>query len=178
MDRIAQFEKVSHKQFTRDWLDKFPVSEAEKDIPALEIVEKISDIYDSVILPKRGTKGSAAYDLFLPITIQLKPGTSVFVPTGIRSRINEGWCLLIMPRSGQGIKFKLRLANTIGLIDSDYYNSSNEGHIMVKIENEGDKNLTVEYGKACAQMLFVPYGITVDDNVEEERDGGFGSTDK
>lgn len=177
MSNIAgHFEIVSLRQFTKDWTDKFPPNQT--DIPFNEILDEIESIYDNLKLPKRATKGSAAYDLYSPIDMTLEPGSEIFFPTGIRCEMEPGWCLLIIPRSGQGTKYKLRLANTCGLIDSDYQYADNTGHIMIKLCNEGDKTLDITAGQACAQMIFLPYGVTEDDDVTEERDGGFGSTDE
>ena len=85
---------------------------------------------------------------------------------------------MLFPRSGLGFKYRLTLDNTVGVIDSDYFNADNEGHIFIKMTNCGEKSLTVEKGKAFAQGVFLPFGITVDDCCENERTGGFGSTDK
>ena len=86
--------------------------------------------------------------------------------------------LLILPKSGLGSKFRLQLDNTMGLIDGDYYNAANEGHIMVPITNDSKsgKVLEVPAGKALVQAVLVPYGITFGDSAEGERTGGFGST--
>lgn len=175
MQIAGKFEVVSLREFTKDWTDKFPPNTT--DIPFNEILDQIQDIYDNIKLPKRATKGSAAYDLYAPIDMTLEPGGEIFFPTGIRCEMEPGWALMMLPRSGQGVKYKLRFANTVPLIDSDYYGSSNEGHIMVKLCNEGDKTLDIAAGQACAQMIFLPYGVTEDDDVVEERNGGFGSTD-
>ena len=98
----------------------------------------------------------------------------------MRVRIDEGWVLKIYPRSGLGFKFRLQLNNTVGIIDSDYYYSDNEGHIFIKITNDSKENKTLEIkkGDAFAQGIFVEYGITVDDDATEIRNGGFGSTNK
>ena len=71
----------------------------------------------------------------------------------------------------------MRLSNTVGIIDSDYFYSDNEGHILVKIEN-GEKPLEIAAGKAFCQGVFVAFGITYDDEVDSVRNGGFGSTEK
>ena len=86
--------------------------------------------------------------------------------------------LQIFPRSSLGFKFRLQLDNTVGIIDSDYYFAKNQGHIMIKITNNSKENKTVEIkaGEAFAQGVFIPFGITVDDNATEQRTGGFGST--
>ncbi len=157
MKRIAQFFKVSESQFNKSG------STAN---------------YCEIALPTRATKGSAGYDFFAPEEFTLLPNETIKVATGIRVKIDEGWVLKIYPRSSLGFKYRLRLDNTVGIIDSDYYFAENEGHIFIKITNCGDKPLTVEKGKAFAQGVFVEYGITVDDDVASSRTGGFGSTDK
>lgn len=157
MKKIAQFFKVSQSEFNKSG------STAN---------------YNEIALPKRATAGSAGYDFFAPEEFTLAPSQTIKVATGIRVKIDEGWVLKIYPRSSLGFKYRLRLDNTVGIIDSDYYFADNEGHIFIKITNCGDKPLTVEKGKAFAQGVFVEYGITVDDDATELRTGGFGSTDK
>lgn len=166
MKRIARFEKVSFEQFKKDFIDTFGES------------ENIEKIYEDIKLPKRATKGSAGYDYFTPIDIKLKPGETIKIPTGIRAYMEEGWVLKNYPRSGLGFKFRLQLNNTVGIIDSDYYYSSNEGHIMAKITNDSNENkeVYVKAGDGFIQGIFVEYGITFDDEVSDIRDGGFGST--
>ncbi len=151
MDRIAKFEKVSTKQFENPELIKIPV---------------------------RATVGSAGYDICTPFAIKLAPGETITVRTGLRCKIDDGWVLFILPKSGLGFKFRVQLDNTVGVIDSDYYNAENEGHIMVKITNDSHegKTMEVEAGKAFAQGVFLPYGITIDDEACGARLGGFGST--
>lgn len=131
MNKIAKFEKVSFEQFEKDWMKNFPET---ADVRA---------VYDGIKLPKRATVGSAGYDFYAPADICFKKGESTLVPTGIRCKIEEGWVLSIYPRSGLGFKHRCQLDNTVGIIDSDYYNSSNEGHIMIKIScdahDEGHK---------------------------------------
>lgn len=90
----------------------------------------------------------------------------------------DDWCLLILPRSGLGFKYKLRLNNTVGVIDADYSNSENEGHIFVRMTNESDKTLEITKGTAFAQGIFVKYLLTEDDDVTNERNGGLGSTSR
>ena len=157
MKRIAKFEKVSLNEFVK----------AEKQ-----------ENYDNIKLPKRATSGSAGYDFFALNDFTLAPNETIKIATGVRAYIEEGWVLKIYPRSGLGFKYRLRLDNTVGIIDSDYYFAENEGHIFIKLTNCGDKTLTVEKGNAFAQGVFLEYGITADDDATEERTGGFGSTDK
>ena len=170
MKKIAKFEKVSYNQFKNDFMDSFPQYNE----------KEVEEIYHSIQLPKRATKGSAGYDFYSPIDFELKPRQTIKIPTGIRVRIENGWVLGLYPRSGLGFKYRLQLNNTVGIIDSDYYFSDNEGHIMIKITNDSNKGKTVEVkkGDGFAQGIFVEYGITFDDDVSEERNGGFGSTTK
>lgn len=172
MKKIAKFEKVSFSQFKEDWLDTFPeLNSTEKDI---------EEIYNKIQLPKRATTGSAGYDFFAPLDIELLPNTTMKVPTGIRVKIDDGWVLKIYPRSGLGFKYRLQLNNTVGIIDSDYYNAKNEGHIFIKITNDTNEHkiVNVKSGDGFAQGLFIEYGITIDDEVFEKREGGMGSTTK
>lgn len=165
----AKFSKVSYKQFEEAMLDDFDFSQ-----------EEIKSIYDKLKLPKRATKGSAGYDFYTPVHILLKPGETLKVPTGIRCEMNPRWVLMIYPRSGLGFKFRLQLNNTVGVIDSDYFYSDNEGHIFIKITNDSNEDKTVEVapGQGFAQGIFMQYGLVEDDDVTEERNGGFGSTTK
>lgn len=168
---VATFEKVSFEQYYKDFLDTYG-----EDFDRVQV----KDIYDSIKLPQRGTSGSAGYDFFTPQTINLATSKVAKIPTGIRVKINDGWFLAIMPRSGLGFKYKVQLYNTVGVIDSDYYNSSNEGHIFVKIVNDNGENkaMTVNKGDGFVQGIFLPYGLATDDNATAVRDGGFGSTTK
>ena len=168
MQRIAQFYKVSYRQFFNDWVKIFSDEE--------EVVVK--DIYDHIKLPVRATSGSAGYDFFSPVDIELNPGEMMTVPTGIKVKIDDGWVLKCYPRSGLGFKYRLQLNNTVGIIDSDYYYSDNEGHILARITNDTkeERNAEIEEGTGFMQGIFVEYGITVDDNTDGIRNGGFGST--
>ncbi len=166
MQRIAEFEKVSFGQYRKAMSEDF---EEMTD-------EEISRAYEAAVLPKRSSSGSAGYDFFTPVPIRLEPGQSIRIPTTVRARIDDGWVLMLYPRSGLGYRYRLRLDNTVGVIDSDYYGSDNEGHIMAKITNEGSKLLELQAGKGFMQGVFMPYGITVSDSCEEKRNGGFGSS--
>lgn len=170
MKRIAKFYKVSFEQFEESWKDDFPETSP----------EEIREIYEKIKLPARATKGSAGYDFFSPIDFELKPGETMKIPTGIRVSMEEDWVLCIFPRSGLGFKYRLQMNNTVGVIDSDYYDSDNEGHIFLKMTNDSNegKTVTVSQGNGMAQGIFFQYGITEDDQAEEERNGGFGSTTK
>lgn len=170
MKRIAQFFKVSDKEFEKGMKDVF------SDMST----EEIKLLYEEIKLPKRATTGSAGYDFFTPFDFSLKPGETIKIPTGIRAKIDENWVLKLYPRSGLGFKFRLQLNNTVGIIDSDYFNSDNEGHIFVKITNDSNEEKTVklEKGAGFIQGIFLEYGITVDDDADGVRNGGLGSTSK
>ena len=151
MNRIAKFFKVSEAQFGREG-------------------------YENIVLPRRATAGSAGYDFIAPYDFTLDIGEEIVIDTGIRAKIADGWVLVILPRSGSGFKYGVRLANTAGVIDSDYFNADNEGHIKIKLVG-ASKKYEVKAGTAFAQGIFLPYGITEDDDCTDERHGGFGSTD-
>ena len=160
MIKVAKFEKVSFNEFSKEIND--------------------SICYAEIKLPKRATGGSAGYDFYSPFDFVLNPGETIKIPTGIRVKINDGWFLGIFPRSGLGFKYRLQLNNTVGIIDSDYYNALNEGHIFIKITNDSKegKQIVIKKGEAFAQGIFMPFGITFDDDSTEERIGGMGSTTK
>ena len=170
MKRIARYHKVSLKQFIADWMDTFADSDE----------DKAKEIYNQIKLPKRATAGSAGYDFYSPLSFTLSPGETIKIPTGIRVEMEDGWVLKCYPRSGLGFKFRLQLNNTVGIIDSDYFHSDNEGHIFAKITNDSNEGKTaaVEAGNGFMQGIFVEYGITFDDNEDEldTRNGGLGST--
>lgn len=129
----AQFEKVSFSQYLQDWANCY---EEDPDVSVLE------DIYNKIELPKRGSKLSAGYDFTLPFEFRLKLGESITIPTGIRCKMDDSLVLFILPRSGQGFKYRLSVVNTVGVIDADYYGAKNEGHIMIKIAYDGNKPQT------------------------------------
>ncbi len=140
----------------------------------------VKDMYASLKLPERATKGSAGYDFYAPFAFSLPPGSTMKIPTGIRVKMDEDWVLQLYPRSGLGFKYRLQMNNTVGIIDSDYFYSDNEGHIFAKITNDSNEGKTLEIGAGTGFMqgIFVQYGITVDDAAEGIRNGGFGSTTK
>ena len=170
MQRIAQFEKVSFENFAAAYIMfKGPTN--------IEIIKKI---YEDINLPRRATVGSAGYDFYIPDAVMLKTGHTILIPTGIRVKIENGWVLNLFPRSGLGFKYRLQLDNTVGIIDSDYYYSDNEGHIFVKLtcDAKEEKEVLLKKGSAFVQGIFVQFGITYDDDVTDVRNGGFGSTSK
>lgn len=173
MKSVAVFEKVSFEQFFSAMKDEFYYTD--------EDVEMVMALYKNIELPTRATSGSAGYDFKCPLAcFSLRSGETIKIPTGIRVKIDEGWFLGIFPRSSLGFKYRVQLDNTVGVVDSDYYNSDNEGHIFVKLTNDGkaDKTVAISAGDAFAQGIFLPFGITYDDETTGIRNGGFGSTNK
>ena len=162
---MNKFEKVSFEQYA-----KLSIGD---DVD-------IRNEYDNIKLPKRATIGSAGYDFFAPFSFKLEVGETIKIPTGIRVLLDDDKFLAIYPRSGLGFKYRIQLDNTVGIIDSDYSQSDNEGHIFIKLTNDGkaNKSININSGDAIAQGIIQQYFITEDDAATGRRNGGFGSTDK
>lgn len=159
-NKIRGFEFISKEQF-------------DKDFKGLEVN------YDELKLPRRSTAKSAGYDCYAPVEISLQPNEVIKLPTGIRAYMQDDEVLKAYPRSGHGFKFFLRLANTVGVIDADYILSDNEGHIFVKLRNEGAVPMVIKKGEGMCQLIFEKYLLADgDDYSGEVRNGGFGSTNK
>ena len=156
---IARFTHVSKAQYAEDMKDREGV------LPLEEIP-----------LPRRATAGSAGYDFVSPLEVTVPPGGTALIPTGIRAEMEEGWVLLLFPRSSLGFRHSLRLANTAGVIDSDYAFAKNEGHIMVKLRNPLPDPVTIGRGDRFCQGIFLPYGTAEEEDVLTKRSGGIGST--
>ena len=173
-----KFEKVSFEQFKNDYINMF--YQYESQLP-LGIDEYIKDCYDNIVIPTRATKGSAGYDFVMPFDVELDTFTDINIPTGIKCQIDNGYFLMIVPRSSMGFKNYLRLANTLGVVDSDFFdNKDNEGHIFAKIRVEKtlEEPIRINRGERFIQGIFVPYGIVDNDSVTTERNGGIGSSGK
>ncbi len=153
------FEKVSFREFKKNISDD-------------------KELYNEYSLPRRATKNSAGYDFFAVQDYVIKPGEIVKIPTGYKARFNETEALLLIVRSSMGFKYNVRMCNQVGLIESDYYdNPSNEGHIYVALQNEGNKEYIIKKGDAYTQGIFINF-LTCDDEVNATRLGGIGSTNK
>lgn len=175
MEKIAKFEKVSLEEFKK--AVRINCDDGAKFDGFNE--KPLDEVHEQIRLPKRGTKGSAGYDFASPFHFTLRPGESVFIPTGIRCKIADGWVLLMTPRSSLGMAYRMQIDNTICVIDSDYYgNEKNEGHIMLQVTNDTHDRrvMCVVAGERLAQGIFLPYGITEDDEADGTRTGGIGST--
>jgi dUTP pyrophosphatase len=188
--RLLNWEDEDERKFVEEhktmrWANAIRTAHAGKKKRGFALCEGVGELQPKVMqnvkIPQRATKLSAGYDCYLPIDIRLEPGESVKVDTGLKAWMQPGEVLLAVPRSGLGFKYFCRLANTIGVIDADYYNNpENEGQIAIKIRNEGDKVMELKAGTAFAQFLFMPYLLADGDDFDNgaARVGGFGSTDK
>lgn len=149
---MRKFEKISFEQFKKDIAD---------DI----------ELYNNYSLPKRETKHAAAYDFFALFDYTLKPGEIKKIPTGIKVIMEGDDSLLLLDRSNMGFKWNVRMCNQVGVIDADYYNNkSNEGHMWIRIQNEGTEDYVVKKGEGMCQGMFVKYLLTDDDGDTEFSD--------
>lgn len=171
---MIKFEKVSFEQFCHD----FVVMTGENN----EFDEQtIRGLYDSIQLPKRSTSQSAGYDFFTPYLCQIQTGCDARILTGIRAIMDPGYVLMIYPRSSLGIKSGVTLANSTGIIDADYANAKNEGHIHIVLtakESPVKHFVTLAQGDRVAQGVFLKFFTTDDDVADGVRTGGMGSTGK
>ena len=143
---MRDFEKISFEQFKKD-------------------VANDRDLYDSIIIPQRDSAASVGYDLPILSDINLAPGETVKLPTGLKARFQPDEVLLLIVRSKTGFKYNIRLCNQVGVIDSDYYNNpDNEGHIFVKLQNEDTVAHSFKRGDALVQGVFMKYLATDSDN--------------
>ena len=153
------FEKISFDQFVKDVTDD-------------------RMLYDSIELPKRSTKNSAGYDIKSIENGIIKPGEYKRFKTGLKVSMNPDEVLYIYSRSSLGYKYGVTMVNSVGVIDSDFYNNSdNEGHFSVCLINQGTENFEVKIGDRIAQGVFMKYLIVDnEEEIESVRNGGFGST--
>ena len=175
---IMHFEKITREQWVKDMVNLYhlePLTE--------ENLEKINKLYDGIKLPKRATKYSAGYDFYASGDGVIPTEHAGIIPTGIRwvcdKEEDKNKVLQIYPRSGIGFRTGVRLMNTVGIIDADYWEGNNEGHIMVKLYNPMNSYMHIKDGDAIVQGVITEYH-TCDDEEEivEKRTGGMGSTDK
>jgi len=158
---MRKFEIISKKQFDIDFKDS-------------------DTIYEELMLPKRNTKYAAGYDFYLPFDIELKPNEIIKIPTGIKVIMNEDEFLGIYVRSSLGFKYNMRMCNQVGIIDYDYYNNiDNEGHMFVRLKNEGDTTVVLKKNDRYVQGIFQKYYIVdAEEEIIDKRVGGLGSTNK
>lgn len=137
----------------------------------------------NINLPKRSTKYAAGYDVEAAedtIIPAFKPGVKpTLIPTGLKAYMQDDEMLCLYNRSSNPKKKGLVLANSVGIVDKDYYgNADNDGHIMYAMWNFKDEDVKIEKGERIGQAIFQKYLIADNDSADSVRTGGFGSTDK
>ena len=144
---MRKFEKISFEQFKKD------ISDDKK-------------LYEEYSLPVRKTAKAAGYDFLAIQDYEIKPGEILKIPTGVKAEYPDDEFLMLVVRSSMGFKYNVRMCNQVGVIDKDYYNNKdNEGHIWVRLQNEGDKDYVVKKGDGIIQGLFMKY-LTIDNEEE------------
>ena len=142
---MRDFEKISFKQFKKD-------------------IDKNINLYNNIKIPQRDSDATAGYDICILKDIKLKPNEILKIPTGLKCCFEKDEVLLLVVRSSMGFKHNIRLCNQVGVIDADYYNNKdNEGHIWIKIQNEGNEEVYLKAGKAIVQAIFLKYLTTNND---------------
>lgn len=142
-----------------------------------EVVSRCKDM--NVELPKRKTKKSAGYDFFAIENFTLYPNKLCIVPTGVKAYMEDDEVLYLHIRSSVAFKRGVRMLNSIGVIDADFVdNPDNEGEISLGLLSHNDDIVHIQKGERIAQGVFHKFLITDDDNAEDQRVGGIGSTDK
>ena len=134
---MRDFEKISFEQFKKD------------------VTEDIN-LYNEYELPQRDSDSTAGYDIYLLQDLIIEPNEIKKIPTGIKSFFEKDEVLFLIVRSSTGFKYNIRLCNQVGVIDADYYNNqNNEGHIWLKIQNEGKEKVIIPQGEAIVQGIFL-----------------------
>lgn len=142
-----------------------------------EVSEHHRKSQNPTTLPKRGSVGSAGYDFYSKETVTIYPNQSHTLWTDVKAYMNNNEVLKIYVRSSIGIKKNLRLKNSVGIIDADYYsNVSNDGNIGIALHNFGEFPVTIEAGERVAQGIFEYYLVADGDETVSLRSGGIGSS--
>lgn len=176
-DGLEEIREILEKNNSEETLNRLREEIREKndaDAPEFFRLEN----YDEAIIPTRATYASAGYDFYAFRQYIIQPYMSEMVATGIKAKIPSNMVLLLFIRSS--LSDKLRLDNSVGVVDADYYNNrDNEGHIMGLIRNESKSPVTIHEGMRFMQGVFVEYHTAKNDIVmNSDRIGGFGSTGK
>lgn len=158
---MREFSKISFEQFKKDVCDD-------------------KKLYEEYNLPKRQTKNSAGYDFESLTDFTLKPNESKKIPLGIKVKMNEDEFLMIVVRSSLGFKYNVRMCNQVVIIDSDYFdNPDNEGHLFIKLYNEGNEEFCVKKHDRLCQGIFTKFlTVSNEEEIKNKRTNGFGSTNR
>lgn len=137
----------------------------------------------NINIPVRKTSLSAGYDIESAEDIVIpsfKVGTKpTLIKTGLKCYMQNDEYLMLVNRSSNPVKRGLVLANSVGIIDADYYNNpDNDGHLMYAFYNYSKEDITIKKGDIIGQAIFMKYLLVDNDSSNGERKGGFGSTDK
>lgn len=166
------FEKVKFEAFRHDMMLYRPLNYMSG--------QTVEEAYEKIVLPERKTKYSCGYDVRTPLDVVLSPGRSIVIPTGIKVVFNEDemmtWHLKLYARSSVGIKDRVVVTNGVGLIDSDFQYSDNDGDMLLALTNMSDSIKKYEAGDRVCQAVFEIFGITSDDAADGARVSGVGST--
>ena len=155
---MRKFEKISFEQFKKDIADD-------------------RDLYNEYKLPQRDSDSTAGYDIYLLEDLIIEPNEIKKIPTGIKSFFGKDEVLFLIVRSSTGFKYNIRLCNQVGIIDADYYNNeNNEGHIM--FDFVASDYVGFHKGDKYMQGVIIQYFKVDEDDTNETRSGGFGSTNK
>ena len=163
--RDMRFEKISFEAW-KDWFNK--------NLNILTETE-VQQMYDNIKLPIAGSQFAAGHDFYCPMNLFIHT-EPILIPTGVRwitEEQDKDKVLIMVPRSGLGVKYGMRLTNTVGVIDADYYCASNEGHIMASVVSSFP--MTISAGDRFMQGVILPYYRCGEESTKK-RNGGFGST--
>lgn len=167
------FEKVSFQQYLADWRACFKYDFGDDEYFS---DREVREVYDGIKIPQRSTRDSAGYDFYCPYEIAAVGPKPSIILTGIRAKLDSGNVLLLFPRSSLATKHGLVLANSVGVVDADYYNAKNEGHIQLRMRCERQEGYVIKEDERVAQGIIFPYVVADNGNTDNARVGGFGST--
>ena len=165
----GKFEKVSFDTFAKvlKRISGNPDEPYDEDT-----MKQIKITYDNIILPRRTTINSPIYNIYFPFgPTRLLPNGTILVPTGIKVKLNYGWCLQCTINPVLAINNDLFTHEIITYITEDRYNNEDdEGMIMFKLINTSktDRECVLDKNVRLCSCLFVPYGVDSDDLIEEQ----------
>lgn len=166
------------------WFEKISFEQWYKDLPQSGVDELTARRWhEGIKLPKQATPSSAGMDISIPYNLTIPAGGRAKIATGLRWVCSEEYrgffCLMIYPRSSMG-KIGFELQNTVAIVDADYSDADNEGHIWLMVKNTSNDEIILPAGQNIAQGVLTGYAICTgaEADLESTRTGGIGSTDK